>query len=107
MPNQSHYFKKKISEINPEADFKVKIAGMIVDKKGDTLVIDDGTSKVNVFTVSDLQGIEVNKLVRVFGNIVPIENGFEVRADFLQDLSGLDIKLYRNVDKLYNDMGVF
>ena len=40
MPFRNHYIKRKIPEINPEVDLKVKILGFLVDKKENTFVID-------------------------------------------------------------------
>ena len=108
MPNPSHYYKRKIEEINPENDFKVKVMGFIVDKKDDTLVIDDGSAKLQVFVdiPNIIDNINPNQLVRVFGSVVPTDEGFEVKADIVQDLSDLNINLYKKVDELYNKMEV-
>ena len=105
---KNHYEKKKIMEINPETDSKVKIMGFVVDKKEDTLILDDGSGKVRVFfdLPSVTERIEINQLIRIFGSVVPTENGFDVKADIIQDLSGLDINLYKKVEELYNRMGV-
>ena len=108
MPNPSHYNKRKISDINPANDFKVKVMGIVVDKKGDTLVIDDGSAKLQVFAdlPNIIDTINLNQLVRVFGSVMPVDNGFELKADILQDLSDLNVNLYKKVDELYNKMGV-
>jgi len=108
MPFRNHYEKRKIPEINPDVDLKVKILGFVVDKKDDTLVLDDGSGKIKVFI--DIPGmmekIEINNLVRVFGSTLPTEDGFEIKADALQDLSNLNINLYKKVEELYNKVGV-
>ena len=108
MPFRDHYIKKKIPEINPEVDLKVNIQGIVVDKKDDTIVIDDGNGKVKVFV--DMPGmvekINVNQLIRVFGSTLPTEEGFEIKVDAVQDLTNLNINLYKKVEELYNKMGV-
>jgi len=108
MPFKNHYEKRKIPEINPDEDLKVKILGFVVDKKDDTIVLDDGSGKIKVFV--DMPGmmerIEINKVVRVFGSTLPTEDGFEVKADAVQDLSNLNINLYKKVEELYNKVGV-
>ena len=108
MPNPNHYFKRKIEEINPENDFKVKVMGFIVDKKDDTLVIDDGSAKLQVFVdlPNIIDSINPNQLIRVFGSVMPTDEGFELKADIVQDLTGLNVNLYKKVDELYNKMGV-
>ena len=108
MPNQNHYNKRKISEINPENDFKVKVIGMIVDKKNDTILIDDGSAKLQVFVnlPNIIDTIDLNQMIRVFGSVMPTDEGFELKADIVQDLTGMNVKLYKKVDGLYNKMGV-
>jgi len=108
MPYKDHYVKKKIEEINPEADLKVKIMGFIVDKKDDTLVLDDGSKKIKVFMDNPtiVEKMNINQLIRVFGSTLPTDEGFEIKADAIQDLSNLDINLFKKVDEFYNKMGV-
>jgi len=108
MPFKNHYLKKIISEINPDTDLKVKLIGFVVDKKGDTIVLDDGSGKINVFVdiPSVMEKINVNQIVRIFGSTLPTESGFEIKADLVQDLSNLNINLYKKVEELYKEMGV-
>ena len=108
MPYKDHYVKKKIEEINPETDLKVKILGFVVDKKEDTFVLDDGSKKIKVFMDNPImvEKVNVNQLVRVFGSTLPTDEGFEIKADVVQDLSNLNIDLYKKVEGLYNKMGV-
>lgn len=105
---KNYYPKKKIEEVNPEVDLKVKLVGFVVDKKDNTIVLDDGSGKVKVWidTPESMENLSINQLVRVFGSILSTENGFELKADAIQDLSGLDINLYKKVEELYNKMGV-
>ncbi len=108
MPFRNHYVKRKIPEINPEVDLKVKILGFVVDKKENTLMVDDGSGKVIVF-VDDtnlLDSFNINQLIRVFGSTLPTEDGFEIKVDAIQDLSNLNINLYKKVEELYNKVGV-
>jgi hypothetical protein len=108
MPFKNHYENRKIPEINPDVDSKVKILGFVVDKKDDTMILDDGSGKIKVFV--DMSGlmekIKINQLVRVFGSTLPTEDGFEIKSDAIQDLSNLNINLYKKVQELYNKVGV-
>lgn len=107
MSNQNHYAKLKISEISPERDFRVRIMGFVVDKKGDTLVIDDGSGKLQVFVEMPnvIEKIELNQFVRVFGTIFPVDHGFDVRAEIVQDLSDMNVNLYKRVEELCRKWG--
>jgi len=108
MPFRNHYLKKIISEINPDTDLKVNLIGLIVDKKDDMIVLDDGSGKVSVFIdiPNIMEKININQLVRVFGSTLPTENGFEIKADIIQDLTNLNINLYKKVEELYKEVGV-
>jgi hypothetical protein len=108
MPYKDHYVKKKIEEINPEIDLKVKLMGFVVDKKDDTLILDDGSKKVKLFVDNPVvvERININQLIRVFGSTLPTDEGFEIKVDAIQDLSNFDINLYKKVEELYNKMGV-
>jgi len=108
MQFKNHYVKRKIPEINPDVDLKVKILGFVVDKKDDTILLDDGSGKVKVFVdvPEMMKKININQLIRVFGSTLPTDNEFEVKADVIQDLSNLNIDLYKKVEELYNKMGV-
>ncbi len=108
MPFKNHYLKKIVSEINPDTDLKVNLIGFVVDKKDDTVVLDDGSGKVSIFVdvPSLIEKINVNQIVRVFGSTLPTDNGFEIKADFIQDLTNLNINLYKKVEELYKEMGV-
>ena len=37
-------------------------------------------------------------MVRVFGRVIPVENGFEMQGEIVQDMSQLDIELHRKVE---------
>lgn len=108
MPYKDHYVKRKIEEINPESDLKVKIMGFVVDKKDDTVVLDDGSKKIKVFfdNTAIVEKMNINQLLRVFGSILPTDEGFEIKVDAIQDLSNFNINLYKKVEELYNKMGV-
>jgi hypothetical protein len=108
MPFKNHYLKKIISEINPDTDLKVKLIGFVVDKKGETMVLDDGSGKVSAFIDAPdiMEKIKINQLIRVFGSTLPTESGFEIKVDLIQDLTNLNINLYKKVEELYKEMGV-
>jgi RNase P/RNase MRP subunit p29 len=108
MPYKDHYVKRKIEEINPETDLKVKIMGFVVDKKDDTVILDDGSKKAKVFVdnITIVEKMNINQLIRIFGSTLPTDEGFEIKADVVQDLSNLNINLYKKVEELYNKMGV-
>lgn len=84
---------RRVSEIQP-SDIRVSLIGLIVDMDEGTLILDDGTGKVQA-TFSGKVNAEVNKLVRVFGRAFPAEGGYTIQGEIIQDLTGLDIELFR------------
>ena len=90
---------RKVSEIKPDGDVRVSVIGTVIDSRKDRIVIDDGTGKVSV-TFEEPVKAGNGKLVRVLGRVIPMEGGFEIQGDALQDMSGMDIELKKKVDEL-------
>ena len=89
--------EKKISEISPEHDVRIRILGRIIDKANETIVVDDGTGSAEIIT-SDLNVTAgIDDLVRVFTRVLPLEEGYELRAEIIQDMSILDMELYKKI----------
>ncbi len=88
---------KKITDINPEKDIRVRILGRVIDKQDGTIIIDDGTSTATI--VTDAQ-ININDFAMVHARVLPLEEGYELRGEIVQDMSSLDMNLYR---KVYGD----
>lgn len=90
---------KKVTDINPEKDIRVRILGKVIDRTEDVIVVDDGYGKAEI--IADRHNADVGDLVRVFARVLPLENGYELRAEIIQDMSRLDIELYKKVmDKI-------
>ena len=87
--------ERRISDIRPD-DVRVRVLGTVIDRDDSRVMVDDGTSRISaVFDKAPEVGM--NQVVRVFGRVIPMEQGFELQADVLQDMSGLDLSLYRRV----------
>lgn len=82
---------KQISEIT-DKDIRVRITGSVIDKGDGFIVVDDGTGKIKV----SFDG-ETSDIVRVFGRVIPLENGFEINGEIIQDMSKLDLNLRKKV----------
>ena len=107
MPYKNTYVFKPINEIDPNIDYRVKIIGLIVDKTDSSVVIDDGKNKVKVYVeINQAEKTSIHQLVAVFGSTIPVEDGFELKADVIQDLTGLNLNLYKKVHELYKKLGV-
>ena len=97
-PRRLPAFEKKVSDIGKD-DVRVRLLGTVIDKKDNVIVLDDGTGKINV-VFSENAETETNKRVRVFGRVIPSEDGLEIQGEILQDMEGVDLELYRKVSEL-------
>jgi len=88
--------ERKISGIKPE-DIRVRVMGTVIDKQGNKLVIDDSTGKIEA-VFEEPVNTELNKMVRVFGRVIPIEDGFELQGEIIQDMSQLDLELHKKLE---------
>ena len=89
------YAEKFIKDISIK-DFKVAVSGVIVNKSEKSFLLDDGTGQIAVSssTVPDYQ------YIRVFGKVLPLENGFELQSEIIQDLSKIDKAIHRKIKEL-------
>ena len=90
--------RRKINEIS-EKDIRARILGRIIDISDSTIIIDDGTGKADIIFDPDMLSVNVKTgdLVGVFARVLPLEEGFELRAEIIQNMNGLDYELYRKV----------
>ena len=88
---------RKITEINPEKDIRVRIIGNVIDANESSIVVDDGHSKAEI--ISDNINCATGDTVRIFARVLPLEDGFELRGEIIQKLDDLDIELYKKVVK--------
>jgi len=89
---------KSICEIEKN-DVRVRIFGIAIDSRDNTLVIDDGTGKINA-VFSDAVNVKPNSHVRVFGRVMQTQDGFEIEGEILQDMGRADARLYKKVVEL-------
>lgn len=96
--------ERNISDIKQD-DIRVRVIGTVLDKQGNRIVLDDGTGKVDVGFEGPPE-VESGQLVRVFGRVISLENGFEIQGELVQKLDGLDMKLRKKVMELENKINL-
>lgn len=89
---------KKIADIGQE-DVRVRILGTVIHKDSGSLIIDDGTGRITA-TFDVEPKATLNQLVRVFGRVIPMEEGLVIQGEIIQDMSGLDIELLKKVEEI-------
>ena len=89
---------RRISEISKE-DEQVRVVGFIVDDGESSLLLDDGSGRLNVVfdDPSLISDVEVGNKIRVFGTPLSIDDGFELHAEIVQEFDDLDLDLYKEV----------
>lgn len=93
---------RSVSSIDPEKDVRVRLLGSIIDSGNSSIVLDDGSGKAEIILDAPLG---VRGVVRVFARVLPLEGGFELRAEIVQDMNGLDLNLYRRLYNTQNNIG--
>jgi len=88
--------ERKVSDTK-EDDIRVRVLGTVIDKSGNSVVLDDGTGTITANFDGPVKA-EVKQLARVFGRVVNTSGGLELMGEVLQDMSGLDMELRKRVD---------
>jgi uncharacterized protein YdeI (BOF family) len=90
--------ERRISDIMAE-DMRVSLVGTIIDKQEDSIILDDGTGKITIGFDNPVD-METDQIVRVFGRVIPIEQGFELQGEIIQDMRGIDRELLKKLREL-------
>jgi len=91
--------EKKISEIHPETDVRVRLLGTVIDSSLNSIVLDDGSGKIEIY-FEDQLNVRNGQLIRVITRILPLIDGFECKGEVIQDLQGFNLDLYKKVKEI-------
>jgi len=91
--------EKKIDEIQPETDVRVRLIGIVIDASPNSVVIDDGSGKIEIFFENE-PIVRQGQLIRVITRILPLIDGFECRGEAIQTLDGFNIDLYKKAKEI-------
>ncbi len=95
--------EKNIADIQSETDVRVRLIGTVIDNTPNSIVIDDGTGKLEIY-FGEEKNIRQGQLVRVITRILPLIDGFECRGEALQILDGFNLDLYKKARKLTKNL---
>ncbi|PIO00025.1 hypothetical protein COT72_02555 [archaeon CG10_big_fil_rev_8_21_14_0_10_43_11] len=88
---------RKIKHITSN-DTRVRVVGVVVKKEqsSSSIVLNDGEENIVVVLPEDAMFSKANvgAMVSVFATVLPYEGGVELKAEAIQDASGLDKDLY-------------
>lgn len=91
------YSEKYIKDLSPSDTF-VSLSGVVVSRSDGSFILDDSTGELPVL----LSAADLPPHIRVFGRLLPYDDGFRLQGDFFQDLSKIDKLLYKKVKDLLN-----
>jgi hypothetical protein len=95
--------EKNIADIQPETDVRIRLIGTVIDTTPNSVIIDDGTGKIDVYFGEELN-VKQGQRVRVVTRIVPLIDGFECRGEVLQTLDDFDIGLYKKAREIVKNI---
>jgi hypothetical protein len=95
--------EKSIADIQPESDVRIRLIGTVIDTTPNSVIIDDGTGKLEVYFGEELN-VKQGQRVRVVTRIVPLIDGFECRGEVLQTLDGFDVGLYKKAREIVKNI---
>lgn len=97
-PRKKSARDRRISEIRI-GDERVRVVGLVIDKKDSELVLDDGSGQIAVVfedpTIAE--GISIGSKVRILGTAFNAGDVLELHAEIVQRVDGLDLELYEEV----------
>lgn len=91
--------EKKVSEIHPESDVRVRLIGTIIDSSPNSIVLDDGSGKIEVY-FEEPPKVRNGQLVRIIVRILPLIDGYECKGEVIQSLDGFNLELYKKVKEI-------
>lgn len=98
---------RTLGEINPETDIRVRLLCRVIDKTVTGVIVEDAPAppagsvpapQMEVILEQDvLAALKPDDVVRIFARVLPLESGFELRGEIVQDMAGLDAELYKRI----------
>ncbi len=95
---------RRITEINPEKDIRVRILGRVIGKSDGVVIVDDGSSSAEI-VVDNSEYVREGDVVRVFARVLPLETGYELRGEIIQIMNDLDLGVNRKLE-LQTNLGI-
>ena len=91
--------EKRIADIQPESDVRVRLTGTVIDLGPNSVVLDDGSGKIEVYFEEEPK-VRNGQLIRIIARILPLIDGFECKGEVVQTLDGFNLELYKKVKEI-------
>ncbi len=96
--------EKQIKDIAVNDVSFIKVLGVVLEKRQNVALIDDGTGKAKIVAFDDaiLSKVKVGDKVRIFGTVLPAEEEGEIQinASIIQNMNKLNMELRSEVERL-------
>ena len=96
-----NYVRKKISELNEKSDTRIAVTGKIIKSSESKFILEDDSGRVEI-NFDNADCVAIDNVVRAF---CAITNGI-LKAEAVQNLSGLDMDLFMKIEDLYRKAGL-
>ena len=90
-------FKEKFVKDLDFSDFKVAVSGTVVNVRDGGFLLGDGSGEVYINTSETDGKCGEKDAVKVMGRIMPYENGFEIQADIIRNITGVDMGVLKRI----------
>jgi len=100
---------RTLGTIELETDIRVRLLCRVIDKTVTGVIVEDvpqlpagsvPAPQTEIMLEPDmLASLKRDDVIRIFARVLPLESGFELRGEVIQDASGLDIESYKQVFK--------
>ena len=88
-----------VSDINDGTVNRIRVVGSIVSLEDKGFILDDTTGAIKIIADKSFgTSLAEKDPVQVIGRVLKIEDGYGIRADFVNKLNGINLKLYRKVN---------
>jgi len=92
--------ERSISKIDPKSDIRVRITGTVIDTGENSIMIDDGSGKVEVLFETPTSYVREGQFIRVVTRVLPLIDGFECKGEIVQNMDNFDLSLYKDAKKI-------
>lgn len=92
---------RRIKEIDISRDTRVRILGKVAERGADYFFVDGGDDgRIQVLSAPEnVSRLYDGQLVRVWAQVLPSDDGIRLRAEIVQDATGMDVKLYKTAEE--------
>ena len=93
---------RMIKDIDISQDVRARVLGRVCAKAADSFTVEDDTGKIAVECSPEVVSrLFDGQVVRVYAQVIPSEDSMRLRAEFVQDATGIDINLYKTAQEMW------